>query len=153
MLSCSSEVTLPSMYGRELFSGTLGSYSYQMWFIYVRNCIICILICYRLWSFYSFPAYEDKNFETHNIRIRFCLLTCLNRYQDSAMSFMKKKSLSILKICQSLFGGKKGEGIIHILRKHTFRLFEHPFPLRSHIYSSESKQKDTFSNPPYHSAV
>ena len=45
------------------------------------------------------------------MRVRFCLLTCLNRYHDRAMSFMKKNTLSILKICQSLFGGaKKGKG-------------------------------------------
>ena len=68
----------------------------------------------------------------------FYLLTCLNRYQDSAMSFMKKKSLSILKICQSLLVAKKGKGPFIY---YVSFLFGHPSPLPKHIYSIESRVK------------
>ena len=39
-------------------------------------------------------------------------------------------------------------GTIHILRKHIFRLFEPPSPLRKHVFSTENKQKMAFSDPP-----
>ena len=119
--------------------------------MYVRNCIICILICYRLWSFYTFPAYEDKNFETHNMRVRFCLLTCLNRYHDRAMSFMKKNTLSILKICQSLFGGaKKGKGpfIYYVSTLLYFWTPISPMYVGIFIALKVSKKKTFFTPPP-----
>ena len=38
-------------------------------------------------------------------------------------------------------------GTIHILRKHIFRIFGPPFPLRKHVFSTENKQKLAFSDP------
>ena len=52
------------------------------------------------------------------------------------MSFMKKKSLSILKICQSLLVAKKGKGPFIY---YVSFLFGHPSPLPKHIYSIESR--------------
>ena len=36
---------------------------------------------------------------------------------------------------------------IHILRKHIFRIFEPPSPLRKLVFSTESKQKLELSDP------
>ena len=52
------------------------------------------------------------------------------------MSFMKKKSLSILKICQSLLVAKKGKGPFIY---YVSFLFGHPSPLPKNIYSIESR--------------
>ena len=36
---------------------------------------------------------------------------------------------------------------IHTLRKHIFRIFRPPSPLRKHVFSTENKQKLAFSEP------
>ena len=38
-------------------------------------------------------------------------------------------------------------GTIHILRKHIFRIFRPPAPVRKHVFSTENKQKLAFSDP------
>ena len=68
-----------SKFDHKKIQSYLFHYLYQIWFIYVRNCIICILICYWLWSFYSLPAYEDKNFKTHKYILSFNLFKSLSR--------------------------------------------------------------------------
>ena len=39
------------------------------------------------------------------------------------------------------------QGTIYILRKHIFRIFGPPSPLRKHVFSTENKHKLAYSDP------